>query len=164
MILTVVGNAPVTGLSEAFALSEDGRVVGQEDASFPFVWTPTTPNGDTGASQRLPTFAMAGPADGTATATNAGGDVVGFASMIDASGAQVTRAVIWVAGAGTIQELGTLTPDPFNAGAFLGNSKAMAINDRGVVVGVSDTSLGVEHAFAFDPANNAHGSCWLFRC
>lgn len=154
MILTTVGNAPVTGSSEAFGLSEDGRVVGQEDATFPFLWTPTTPNAASGASQRLPTFSMAGPADATATATNAGGDVVGFADMTDASGAQVTRAVIWLAGAGTVQELGTLTPDPFNAGAFLGNSKAMAINDAGVVVGVSDTSIGVEHAFAFDPANN----------
>jgi probable HAF family extracellular repeat protein len=35
---------------------------------------------------------------------------------------------------------------------FLGNSLAFGINDNKEIVGVSDSILGVEHAFVFDPA------------
>jgi len=153
LTLTVIGNAPVTGLSDALGINESGQVVGQEDSTFPIVWTPTTPNGTVGASLRLALPQIGGgPGNGTATAINNLGDAVGFVDTLDPSGAPVTRAAFWLAGAGTVAELGTLIPSFSPSGFFLGNSKALGINDSRVIIGVSDSPTGSEHAFVFDPA------------
>ncbi len=150
--LTVVGNAPVTGLSEALGINDAGQVAGQEDSTFPIVWTPTTPNGTVGASLRLAMPPLGGgPGTGTATAINNLGDAVGFVDTLDSSGTPVTRAAFWLAGAGTVAELGTLIPSFSPPGFFLGNSRAFGINDSRVIVGVSDSPTGSEHAFVFDP-------------
>jgi probable HAF family extracellular repeat protein len=150
--LTILATAPTTGLSDAFGLNDGGQVVGQEDTVFPFVWTPGSPNGTVGTSLRLPLLPTGGPAEGTATAINANGDVVGFADALDPSGTVVSRAVFWPAGGASVTQLGTLIPSFAPPGLFLGNSSALAINDRGIIVGVSDSPTGVEHAFVFDPA------------
>src|SRR6266705_1030704 len=150
--LTILATAPTTGLSDAFGLNESGQVVGQEDTVFPFVWTPVIPNGPIGASRRLPLLPTGGPAEGTATAINANGDAVGFADALDPSGTLVTRAVFWPAGGATVTTIGTLIPSFAPPGLFLGNSSALAINDQGIIVGLSDSPSGVEHAFVFDPA------------
>jgi probable HAF family extracellular repeat protein len=149
--LTIVSTAPVTNLSDAFALNDRGQVAGQEDTVFPFIWTPTVPNGITGTSRRLPLLPVGGgPAEGTVTAINTNGDAVGFADALDPSGTNVTRAVFWPA-TGGVHEIGTLVPSLAPPG-FLGNSMAFGINDHGVIVGVSDSVSGVEHAFILDPA------------
>lgn len=148
--LTILVTAPTTGLSEALGINDVGQVVGQEDTVSPFVWTPNTPNGTTGSSQQLPLFAIGGPSEGTATAINANGDIVGFADALDSAGNLVKRAVVWPSGGATIQDLGTLIQ--IAPGSFIGSSKALAINDNGVVIGVSDSLSGAEHAFVFDPA------------
>jgi probable HAF family extracellular repeat protein len=148
--VTTLVSAPFTGASDANGINDAGEVVGQEDVTFPFVWQPTTPNGTTGTATRLPILPTgANPGTATAFAINNSGVIAGTSDALDASGNLVTRAVRWTGGA--IQELGTLMPDPFNPGAFLGSSRALDINDLGQIVGASDTVLGVEHAFLFDP-------------
>src|SRR5262249_3581695 len=84
------------------------------------------------------------------TSINAGGDVVGFAETLDPTGNKVTRAVFWPAGANSVIDLGTLIPSFAPPGAFLGNSRALGINKQGIIIGVSDSPTGVEHAFVFD--------------
>jgi probable HAF family extracellular repeat protein len=149
---TVVGNAPVTGLSEALDLNDAGVVVGQEDTVFPFIWRPTSPNGTSGTSTRLPSLPHPLQQTGVATAVNNAGDVVGFCDTTDAGGTTVTHAVLWQGGVGPAIDLNTLVPNPFSLGTFLGESKARGINDNGFIVGVSDSLSGVPHAFLFDPA------------
>jgi probable HAF family extracellular repeat protein len=144
-----------TGQSDALGLNAAGQVVGLDDTLFPFVWTPAIPNGATGALRRLPLLPTGGqPAEGVATAINANGDAVGDAAALDPSGNVVTRAVFWPAGGGVVA-LGTLIPSFAPPGLFLGTSRALAINDQGIIVGVSDSPTGVEHAFVFDPAFGA---------
>jgi probable HAF family extracellular repeat protein len=151
--VTIPVPAPVTGISEANGINNAGAVVGQEDTVFPFVWNPAQPNGTTGTPTRLAILPTGGgPSEATAFAINNIGDIVGSSDALDANGSAVTRAVLW--SGTTVRDLGTLIPDPFNPGAFLGNSRAIDINDAGLIVGASDTAFGVEHAFLFDPATN----------
>ncbi|NUL02541.1 DUF3466 family protein [Streptomyces lunaelactis] len=143
--------APVTGNSDANGLNGAGVVVGTEDDMFPFLWTPQQPNGATGSATRLPVlFTGSAPGSGEAMSVNANGDACGMSEGLDANGNSVQRAVRW--SGGVVQDLGTLIPDPFNPGNFLGNSRAVDINDAGQVVGSSDTAGGSTHAFLFDPA------------
>jgi probable HAF family extracellular repeat protein len=149
--LTTLVAAPISGTSDANGLNDAGEVVGQDDATFPFVWQPTTPNSTSGTATRLPILPTgANPGTATAFAINTSGVIAGTSDALDPSGNLVTRAVSWTNG--VITELGTLMPDPFNPGLFLGSSRALDINDLGQIVGASDTVFGVEHAFLFDPA------------
>ncbi|MEU0008265.1 hypothetical protein ABZ079_29435 [Streptomyces sp. NPDC006314] len=141
--------ATVTGISEANGLNDVGAVVGQEDTVFPFVWNPQQPNSTTGTATQLPLLFTGGAPTGRAVSINSAGDICGSSEGLDANGNTVTRAVRWIGGA--VQDLGTLIPDPFNPGNFLGNSRAIDINDAGQIVGASDTVVGSEHAFLFDP-------------
>lgn len=148
--LTTLVSAPATGISEANGINNSGAVVGQDDTVFPFIWQPQQPNGTIGTATRLPTLPTgASTGEATAFAVNAAGDATGTSDALDATGTLVRRAALWTAGA--VFELGTLIPDPANPGSFLGNSRALDINDAGVVVGASDTALGVQHAFVFNP-------------
>lgn len=151
---TVVGNAPVSGESVAADVNDAGVVVGNEDIAFPFVWRPNTPNGTVGSSTRLQTLFTPNIGEGAATAVNNQGDVVGFSDTVDANGNDVRHAVLWQAGGGAPIDLGTLQPNPSAPGTFLGNSRALGINDSGVITGVSDSPTGT-HAFLFDPAVSA---------
>jgi probable HAF family extracellular repeat protein len=147
-VTVLTPNPVVTG--EAFGINDSGVVVGQDDTSA-FAWQPNQPNGTTGSLQRLPMLPVppATPQEATAVAVNTGGDVVGFCEGVDANGSAVVRAVLWQSG--QIRELGTLIPDPFHPGAFLGDSRALDVNDNGLVVGVSDSVVSVEHAMLVDP-------------
>lgn len=149
--VTTLVPASITGTSEANGLNDAGEVVGQDDATFPYVWQPTSPNGTTGTATRLPILPTgANPGTARAFAINTSGVIAGTSDALDAGGNLVTHAVSWTNG--VITDLGTLMPDPFNPGFFLGSSRALDINDSGQIVGASDTVLGVEHAFLFDPA------------
>jgi probable HAF family extracellular repeat protein len=152
MTVTIVGNAPVTGISEAWGINDQGMVVGEEDTVFPFVWRPNAPNGTTGISTRLAMLPHPVQSTGVATAINNAGDVVGSCETVDAMGTTVRRAVLWSGGTGPAIELGTLIPNLLAPGTFLGESRALDINDSGQVVGVSDTITGSAHAFLFDPS------------
>ncbi|WP_167402623.1 DUF3466 family protein [Micromonospora viridifaciens] len=137
-------------MSEANGINDQGAVVGQDDTVFPFVWNPSQPNGTTGTSTRLPILPTGGgPSEATAMAINNNGDIVGFSDALDASGQLVERAVVWSGGG--VRDLGTLAPDPNNPGSFLGSSRAVDINDAGLIVGSADTPSGARHAFLFDP-------------
>ncbi|WP_327297160.1 MULTISPECIES: hypothetical protein [unclassified Streptomyces] len=148
--VTTLVAATVTGISEANGLNATGSVVGQEDTVFAYVWNPTQPNGTTGTPTQLPALPTVGaPGKARARSINANGVICGESEGLDASGNPVTRAVLWTSAG--IQDLGTLIPDPGNPGFFVGNSRALHINDNGQIVGASDSATGSEHAFLFDP-------------
>jgi probable HAF family extracellular repeat protein len=146
--VTTLVSALVTGISEANGLNDAGAVVGQDDTVFPFVWQPASLNGPTGRPTRLPILPTgSAPGSATAIAINTHGEIVGTSDRLDANGALVTRAVLW--GGGQIYDLGTLIPDPFNPGLFLGSSRGVDFNDSGNFVGKSESAFG-EVAFLFD--------------
>jgi probable HAF family extracellular repeat protein len=66
------------------------------------------------------------------------------------------RGFVFDASTLQMQMLPTLSPDPAAPGQFLGNSKALGINDLGQIVGLADTDLTdptgnpIRHAFLFD--------------
>jgi probable HAF family extracellular repeat protein len=150
--VTIVGAAPVTGNSIAFGINNQGLVVGQEDTVFPFVWRPVAPNDPTGASTRLAPLPNPIQPTGIATAINNAGDIVGHCEIVDPFGATVRRATLWQGGTGPAIDLGTLMPNLAAPGTFIGDSRALDINDSGQIVGVSDTVSGSSHAFLLDPA------------
>ncbi len=142
--------ASTTGNSEALGINHLGVVVGRDEAAQPFVWEPHQPNGTVGTITRLPLLPTGGaPGEGTAMAINKHGVIAGRSDAMTAGGL-VTRGAVWIPG--SVLDIGTLMPDPLNPGAFLGNSRAIDINDAGLVVGASDTAFGVEHAILFDPS------------
>lgn len=134
----------------AYGLNETGTVVGASEGHA-FIWRPTYPNAVTGIYTRLSTFDAPVSSSAAATAVNQAGDVVGFCEKVDFSGTTVTRAVMWPGDSGQPVDLGTLISDTGGHEQFIGNSRATSINDSRQVVGVSDSVLGVPHAFLYEP-------------
>lgn len=146
--VTTLASAPATGMSEANGINDDGAVAGQADTQDAFLWVPQFPNATTGTVTPLPTlFGPGASARATAMSVNNSGVVVGYSDWVDSSGNPVERAVVW--NGGNVFPLPTLNPDPANPGAFIGNSRAVDINDNGDIVGKSD-SPGGEVGFLID--------------
>jgi probable HAF family extracellular repeat protein len=148
MKLTIIATG--IGFVSPGGINADGQAVGQVDG-LPFVWNPAVPNGIVGALTMLPLLPLpsGGPNQAMAADINDAGDIVGSADAIDASGLSVSRAVVWRGGAP--QDLGTLVPNIALPGTFFGGSEALAINNHGVIVGGSDSVVGVSRAFMRDP-------------
>jgi probable HAF family extracellular repeat protein len=100
-----------------------------------FAFDPVTGMVDLGTF--LPSFPPTGSS--RAFGINDAGDIVGEASFTDNQGNQVMRAFLVQAGTAQMIDLGTLVPDPGAVGASLGNSKAFAISNSGMIVGMADT-------------------------
>jgi probable HAF family extracellular repeat protein len=156
MAFTVTDLTPAGGFSEASAINDNGTVVGQMLGTVAFIWVPNTPNGTTGIDQPLPTFGPLPtglPPDCDAKGINTPGDVVGSCETIDASGNVVRRGFLFQGG--SLVDLGTLVTNPFVPGTFLGNSRALGINDNGLVVGASDDVSNNEHPMFFDTSTSS---------
>lgn len=159
--------------SRAFAVGPQGEVVGfADDASGQtraFFW-------DANGIRDLGVLFLPVPpaflgfttniSGATAMGTSAAGTpiVVGSSGYIPAPGATAAGVpvvaleqafVIDVAGPNTtIRPIGTFLPSPI-PGVFLGNSDARAVNNKGQIVGVSDTTIAgtPRQAFLYDYAN-----------
>lgn len=91
---------------------------------------------------------------------NNGGLVVGVSdtAMIGPNASPLRRAFVYDASSRQFTALDTLWRDPVIPNTFLGNSEARAVNESGVVVGVSDTGQvaangePIRHAFRYDPS------------
>src|SRR5262245_58535821 len=135
-VTDLVTTVPTLIGSEAVGINNPGQVVGELDAQA-FLWTPD-PNGPgtvTLLGSLVPPQPGVPPAESRAEAINDSGDIVGSSDFIDSNGNKVRRAFLWRNG--QMRELGTLIIDPNVTGAFLGNSRALAINSQGSIVGVS---------------------------
>lgn len=75
MTVTTVAVATATGISEAKAVNAAGQVVGSQDTTQAFLWTPNTPNGTSGTTATLPSLFIGGSAIAFALDNN--GNVVG---------------------------------------------------------------------------------------
>jgi probable HAF family extracellular repeat protein len=129
-------NSDVGGTSSvAFAINGSGQVVGQScttsGVEAAFLWTPATPNGTSGTMAALPTLSGATAQD--AYGINDSGQVVG-----------TTGSAAFLYSGGKMIDLGSL------AGSS-GTIEADAINSEGQVVGSSDMSSGIPHAFLWTP-------------
>lgn len=142
----------VAGISTAAAINKHGAVVGQAANTEAFVWEPTAPNATIGFDTILPMLPPP-PAGSTATcdarAINSNGDIVGVCGTVDGTGAGVMRGYLYAGG--QMIDLGTLLPNPFAPGTFIGGSTANGINDAGQIVGGASTLSGVARAVLWDP-------------
>jgi len=133
------------GNSRALAINNSGVIVGWSDtvrSPHAFLFDPTTNVMRDLGSLVPPNILLGTPDPSQALDVDDGGNVVGNTTAVDARGNVVTRAFLLKAGALFISDLGTLIPDLTNAGAFLGDSSAIAINKNGVIVGDSDAPAG----------------------
>src|SRR5262249_48594426 len=89
--------------------------------------------------------------DSAATAINDNGQLVGYSNYFESRG--LTQAFYWRSTqTGPIEPLGTLPGGK--------ESRALAINNRGEIVGWSDTaSPGVQHAFLYRYDRSAEKGC-----
>jgi probable HAF family extracellular repeat protein len=121
--------------SAAFGINGSGQVVGwsvtTSGAQAAFLWTPATPNGTSGTMAALPT--LAGDTAGYAYGINDSGQVVGIAG-----------SAAFLYSGGQMIDLGSLAGSTGTIGAY-------AINAGGQVVGGSDMSSGLPHAFLWTP-------------
>jgi probable HAF family extracellular repeat protein len=158
-----LGILPGGTLSQAFGINDDGQVVGLSrngnDSFYEgFLWTPSSPNGSTGAMIDLGSF-TSNPGSSNAVAINKQGWVTGQASNLgyyDGAG----HAFLWQPSStngttGRMIDLGTLDP---NADGGLGQSWGLAINGSGMVVGQSNptgaTSEYQTDAVLWQPGTN----------
>jgi probable HAF family extracellular repeat protein len=128
--------------SHAWTLNSHGRVIGHADTSpnsgpggfHAFLWTPTTPNGTSGAMVDLGT--LRGDGNSTANGINAASLVVGesLASDFGTSHAYVYN--------GSMHDLGGF------GGQY---SAANGINSGGAITGYSKLPDGFDHAFLWIP-------------
>src|SRR5262245_36310896 len=146
MIVTIVGTAPMTGSSEAFAINDRGVVVKQEDLFFPFVWRPNVPNDTSGVSTRLPLLPHPIQPEGAAMAINGRGMLSVIAQRQTPSARRLIELCCGEAEQAAPFQLGTLLPN-ITPNTFLGESRARAINDQGQIVGDSTSITGSIHAF-----------------
>lgn len=142
MTVTTVAVATATGISEAKAVNAAGQVVGSQDTTQAFLWTPNTPNGTSGTTATLPSLFIGGSAIAFALDNN--GNVVG--SSTDPT-KTLTRATFWPAGGGFPVDLGTMA---MVGGLPVGNSVAYGINDSGRIVGEADNMQNLRRAFMID--------------
>ena len=120
--------------SRALAINERGQVIGQASTrTGPFLWS----NGRTRALCTL------GGDSGKPTSINELGQVVGWAATTatDKNGEHVWHAFLWHNG--KLTDLGTLG----------GRSEAVAISDRGQIIGWSETKSGAAHAVLWTAAS-----------
>jgi probable HAF family extracellular repeat protein len=116
-------------------INDGGQVAGLSNGSA-FLWTPTTPNSDSGTMHDLGTLGGAGS---QAYGINASGQVTGNSTPLGGLYFE-THAFIWTEGSG-MHDLGTL------GGA---SSSGYDINALGHVSGGSETTEGEFHAFLYD--------------
>jgi probable HAF family extracellular repeat protein len=151
-VTDLIQSVPTLIQSDALGINNAGQVVGEWDTQA-FLWTPNASGHGTFKmlGSLIPPAAGVPPASSSAGAINDNGDIVGSSEFRDSNGTLVTRACLWRNA--QIRELGTLIHDPNVTGAFLGNSRAAAINNQGWIVGVSDSPTGFERAFLWpDPS------------
>lgn len=120
---TVLGLAGST-LGKASGINNSGLIVGDTQDNIPVVWHGTIPH-------NLPTISA--PGGGKALAVNDSGLVVGISSTNE--GQYSSHAAAWANG--KVTDLGALNT----------TSSALAVNNRGIIVGQSD-SVGVSNVHA----------------
>lgn len=141
------------GYSYAHAINDGGQVTGTSDnlantATAAFLWTPTTPNGDTGAMVELPSL---GGSFNVGKAINEQGQVTGISATTEDD---YLNAFLWTpttpnGDTGTIINLETVNGEPFGSFFSAGND----INAGSDVVGYSHKPTGVEFAFLYTEAS-----------
>jgi probable HAF family extracellular repeat protein len=161
--LTVIGTLGGSD-SRAFAIDAFGQVVGDSNAA---------PNNDVhamlfaGASQDLGVLVLPNPfgiptvpifdlstARGIGQLPSGAMLVAGFSSRVIFPAGVISRASFFANN--TLNDMGTLIPGPAFPGMFLGNSEALAANNKGQIVGVSDiaapgpSGTPLQRAFVFD--------------
>jgi probable HAF family extracellular repeat protein len=123
-------------------INDSGQVTGfantsGDAANHAFLWTPTTPNGDSGTMHDLETL---GGTDSYAQGINAAGQVAGYSQT---TGDAATHAFLYDPGAPGLHDLGTLGGT---------SSYGLRINASGQVTGYSYTTGDSDyHAFLYDP-------------
>jgi len=129
-----------TGNSRGFGVNDNGQIVGGADDARGVEHAFLLDLSGGGGMQALGSLLTpsAGTDTSVAHAITSFGTIVGESSADDASGTAVQRGFIRSPAATTLTDLGTLIPDSVNPGTFLGNSSALAVNEHGQAVGVSD--------------------------
>ncbi len=141
--------------SEGQGINSSGQVTGTADAGT-FLWSPTTPNGSSGAMYDLGTL-PGGTGSSSGYAINASGQITGYSSSATSN----EHAMLWSptspnGSSGTMSDLGTLSGTDLSLG--------YGINSRGQVAGQSFTSTGRINArpFLWNPAapNGSSGTIY----
>jgi uncharacterized membrane protein len=131
------------GNSDARGINDNRRIVGStDDADSNSVAFMIDPGG------AMTALLLNSNAPSDAAAVNAGGSVVGSATVPDAASGTSRQAIFLDPGIGTFSVLGTLIPSPPSS-QFFGRSAALAISRNGTIVGTSDATPPVQTAGTF---------------